>query len=110
LPSEAFIAVDDFPNAQKLAEHLTYLMDNQDEYFKLFEWRSKWTKADLNGDGYLQGTSHFWLIICYFLGHCALCDKVHKERYVVPTPISDIKQWYNENSKCENAVPASWYN
>ncbi|KAI6184792.1 Fucosyl transferase [Aphelenchoides bicaudatus] len=47
-PPEAFVAVDDFSSVQKLADHLRFLIDNPDEYFKLIAWRNEWTRAGWN--------------------------------------------------------------
>jgi len=97
VPSESFIAVDDFPNAQKLAEYLNYLIDNPDEYFKYFEWRNNWTWADSNTKDYRQG-------------FCDLCEKLQRNNGSTIAPIYDLEGWYLNNSKCESAVGESWYN
>ncbi|KAM9497170.1 4-galactosyl-N-acetylglucosaminide 3-alpha-L-fucosyltransferase 9-like [Clarias gariepinus] len=39
IPADSFIHVDDFESPQKLAEHLTFLDQNQEKYEQYFNWR-----------------------------------------------------------------------
>ena len=43
LPKNSYINIFDFKTIQDLANHILYLDDNFDEYFKYFTWRTKWT-------------------------------------------------------------------
>ncbi|XP_069479925.1 3-galactosyl-N-acetylglucosaminide 4-alpha-L-fucosyltransferase FUT3-like [Ambystoma mexicanum] len=54
LPAEAFIHVDDFPNAQELAAYLKLLNSDDEKYQKYFDWRRRLQIAK-NGDW----NSHF---------------------------------------------------
>ncbi|KAI6196041.1 Glyco-tran-10-N domain-containing protein [Aphelenchoides besseyi] len=97
LPSNAFVAVDDFNSAKDLADHLTFLMDHPNEYFKLIQWRNEWATAKWNADGYR-------------LGICGLCERLQKEIDVKSKPIDDLKSWYRSNSPCTASVQHSWFN
>uniref|UniRef100_A0A183BMR9 Fucosyltransferase n=1 Tax=Globodera pallida TaxID=36090 RepID=A0A183BMR9_GLOPA len=48
LPPNSFIAVDDFASVAKLADYLTALMDNTDQYFAYFRWRANFAVVPLN--------------------------------------------------------------
>ncbi|KAI6171861.1 Glyco-tran-10-N domain-containing protein [Aphelenchoides besseyi] len=97
LPSNAFVAVDDFDSAKDLADHLKFLMDHPYEYFKLIEWRNEWAKAKWNAESYRIGT-------------CGLCERLQKEIDVKSRPIDDLKSWYRSNSPCSPSVQHSWFN
>uniref|UniRef100_A0A914I871 Fucosyltransferase n=1 Tax=Globodera rostochiensis TaxID=31243 RepID=A0A914I871_GLORO len=48
LPPNSFIAVDDFASVAKLADYLTALVDNTDQYFEYFRWRANFAAVPLN--------------------------------------------------------------
>ncbi|KAH7724733.1 alpha1,3-fucosyltransferase [Aphelenchoides avenae] len=91
VPPMSYIAMDDFPNAKALADHLNTLMSNRSEYMKYFAWRGQgWSRARWNAPGYR-------------IGLCRLCEKLLEPTAEHPTaPIADIARWYTEQSNCES--------
>ncbi|GMR50747.1 hypothetical protein PMAYCL1PPCAC_20942, partial [Pristionchus mayeri] len=51
IPSDAFIAIDDFESIVKLKEYLEKLMKNDDEYMKYFEWFNRAEDRDIKDKG-----------------------------------------------------------
>ncbi|KAF4081758.1 hypothetical protein AMELA_G00164840 [Ameiurus melas] len=46
IPGDSFIHVDDFKSPQELAEHLTFLDQNQEAYERYFTWRQYFTAEE----------------------------------------------------------------
>ncbi|XP_077062995.1 4-galactosyl-N-acetylglucosaminide 3-alpha-L-fucosyltransferase 9-like [Siphateles boraxobius] len=82
VPGDAFIHVNDFPDAKSLAEYLLQLDKDEEAYRRFFNWRK-----------YLSPTPHlilqtqeFILAICTACGHIAR-HREYKEAH-------DIYEWY----------------
>ena len=85
-PPNSFLHVDNFPSPQRLAEHLTFLHENTEEYIKHLAWV---------GRGHFPDTKFF----------CRVCGLLHHPR---PVPFhSDIEQWWSPDRTCTNS---SWTN
>ncbi|KAN0047728.1 hypothetical protein ACTA71_002113 [Dictyostelium dimigraforme] len=46
LPYNSYVWVGDFENAKQLADHLKYLAENDEEYYKLLSWRNNETAIE----------------------------------------------------------------
>ncbi|XP_030621204.1 alpha-(1,3)-fucosyltransferase 9-like [Chanos chanos] len=82
VPSDSFIHVDDFPNAQALANYLLQLDKDEEAYRKYFQWRN-----------YLTAKPHLVLQQQEFiLAICSACEHVgrHSEYKVA----HEIYKWY----------------
>ena len=85
-PLNSFLHVDNFAGPQRLAEHLTFLHENKEEYNKHFSWLHQ---------GRLAKTKFF----------CRVCSLLHH-----PKPVrfhSDIEEWWSPLETCTNS---SWTN
>jgi len=73
LPSpEAAILTKNFESPEKLAEHLKYLLDNEEEYNKRLAWKG----GGVDGDGVKQGEERMTKIqyMSFATGPCRLCE------------------------------------
>uniref|UniRef100_UPI0037E99BBB 4-galactosyl-N-acetylglucosaminide 3-alpha-L-fucosyltransferase 9-like n=1 Tax=Semicossyphus pulcher TaxID=241346 RepID=UPI0037E99BBB len=83
LPSDAFIHVNDFPDAEALAQFLLYLDTKDEEYLRYFEWRK-----------FYSVTPHLLSIKNEFIQPvCLACDHMSRDRdYHV---VHDLYKWYS---------------
>ncbi|XP_030621215.1 alpha-(1,3)-fucosyltransferase 9-like [Chanos chanos] len=80
-PSDAFIHVNDFPNAEALAKYLLQLDKDEAAYRKYFQWRNY-----LTAEPHLLSTQEFVLPIC------SACEHINSHReYKVA---HEIYNWY----------------
>ncbi len=82
VPSDAFIAADDFCGPKALADYLLFLDKNVTEYLRYFRWRERKIV-----------TSNVWPPKC-----CGICRKLLSEP--PPKSISDIHKWWHTDSGC----------
>ncbi len=80
-PSDAFIHINDFPDAKSLAEFLLFLDNNNEAYMRYFEWRKFYTAA-----------TH--LLKGFTLIHpiCLACDHMSRDREF--SVVHDLNKWY----------------
>ncbi|KAM9496767.1 4-galactosyl-N-acetylglucosaminide 3-alpha-L-fucosyltransferase 9-like [Clarias gariepinus] len=77
IPPDSFIHVDDFESPEKLAEHLTFLDQNQEKYEQYFNWRKLFF-----AESTFFGLEHA----------CRSCDHIRKhDNYRV---FKSITKWY----------------
>ena len=90
LPKHSFIHVNDFPNPQKLADHLLFLDRNPEEYIKYMNWRKDHTK------------------VCGPSLSCQLCHKLVQSSFnsLETQPIQDFGTFWKKG-ECEKPVENS---
>ncbi|XP_077062981.1 4-galactosyl-N-acetylglucosaminide 3-alpha-L-fucosyltransferase 9-like [Siphateles boraxobius] len=82
VPGDAFIHVNDFPDAKSLAEYLLQLDKDEEAYRRFFNWRK-----------YLSPTPHLILQTQEFiLAICTACDHIARHREYKEA--HDIYEWY----------------
>ncbi|XDV49607.1 hypothetical protein PO909_018822 [Leuciscus waleckii] len=82
VPGDAFIHVNDFPDAKSLAEYLLQLDKDEEAYRRFFNWRK-----------YLSPTPHLVLKTQEFiLPICTACDHIARHREYKQA--HDIYEWY----------------
>ncbi|VDO18816.1 unnamed protein product [Heligmosomoides polygyrus] len=77
IPSDSFIALDDFKTVKELGDYMNYLRSNDTAYLKYFEW----TKHYRNPAKYVGNSL------------CKLCEDIHMGEKMV---IKDIVKYYKE--------------
>ncbi|KHJ93955.1 fucosyl transferase [Oesophagostomum dentatum] len=80
IPSDSFIALDDFENTQELGNYLNFLRRNDTEYKKYFQWRRHYRDPW----GYRSDAL------------CKLCEDIYNGTELV---ITNIKEYY-EKKQC----------
>ncbi|KFD63550.1 hypothetical protein M514_01618, partial [Trichuris suis] len=97
VPNNSFIAVDDFDNPEKLADYLKRLNEDDDQYFKYFEWRNH---VDLFGVEHRLTN-----------GFCNLCRKLQNQKEgwtVTPSKSAkDTMSWYMQKGICHDKYEAT---
>lgn len=83
VPSSSFIAIDDFPNAKALADHLKFLIENPAEYMKHFEWKIRYKINWANSR----------------MRNCELCRIIAEGKTRM---IPNINAWWHTDAKCES--------
>lgn len=103
VPTDSFIAMDQFASPKEMADYLHLLMKNPDAYMKHFQWRSQnWSIAPWNHEGFR-------------IGICALCEQLlnlrNGNQAKAIAPIPDAVKWFEQESKCEGGEFAEqWAN
>ena len=91
---KSFISVRDFETPEELADHIKFLMDNEEEYLKYFAWKqhgiflifSSFLKSiffNLLLFWWIKGYSHKFathLNNCAHYGECRICKELHQQR------------------------------
>uniref|UniRef100_A0AC35U6P6 Fucosyltransferase n=1 Tax=Rhabditophanes sp. KR3021 TaxID=114890 RepID=A0AC35U6P6_9BILA len=96
LPKNSFIALDDYKGAKEMADHLSFLMENDDEYMKYFAYRSE--NLTVMNHNELMKVS----------GYCALCKKLitslssQQETTLIP----DVKAKFEKMANCIPQIAA----
>ncbi|MFH4982021.1 hypothetical protein AB6A40_008730 [Gnathostoma spinigerum] len=89
LPTNSFIAMDDFKSSKEMAAYLGFLMQNEERYMEYFGWRSKgWARPKWQSEGYR-------------LGYCRLCEELMKEVPLASRSTREIFDWFINTSECE---------
>jgi alpha-1,3-fucosyltransferase len=80
LPPHSFVDVRDFQSPQQLAEYLQFLVDNDEEYLKYFQWKRDFEIKTLG----------------IHEPFCKLCELLHKERKFLVD--FDLEDWWDTKS------------
>ena len=105
VPGGAFIHVDDFESVEKLADHINFLVGNDEAYFEYFDW---WRTDNLTEWSRLYEAKQFWN------GGksgdsvwCDVCRDAYEARQgkLVQPAITDMQGWWNghESQDCHGA-------
>ncbi|KAF7636779.1 Glyco_tran_10_N domain-containing protein [Meloidogyne graminicola] len=86
IPSNAFIAVDDFNSINELIEYLKALTNNTEKYLKHFEWTKTYTKRKIVYD---------------YLPLCKICEYATKHFEQKTKSKINLNQFWNEKH-CNN--------
>uniref|UniRef100_A0AC35U3N5 Fucosyltransferase n=1 Tax=Rhabditophanes sp. KR3021 TaxID=114890 RepID=A0AC35U3N5_9BILA len=93
VPPHSFIAMDDFNSGKEMALYLSYLLANETEYLKYFDFRKDvW---------YKEANTSF----------CYLCEEVRKLLKTGRRKVyKDVRKWMSNASRClnDNYVPSKW--
>lgn len=97
LPSNSFIAIDDFPEGpEQLANYLKFLMNDTHEYLKYFEWKII---------GYSETKRHPQTGIQW--GFCGICEKLWEEEKTGRKETKfykSVEAWWGQNVSCDNEL------
>ncbi|XP_057212127.1 4-galactosyl-N-acetylglucosaminide 3-alpha-L-fucosyltransferase 9-like [Triplophysa rosa] len=83
VPRDAFIHVDDFPDAKSLAEYLTQLDRDEDAYRRYFNWRR-----------HFSAQPHLLLQQEFDLPICDACEYIATHKHY--KEIHDLYEWYHK--------------
>ncbi|VDM65127.1 unnamed protein product [Strongylus vulgaris] len=78
IPPHSFIAVDDYKSLKDLARYLDFLLKNDTEYLRYFEWTEHFRRPDKYESNAL----------------CKLCEDIYNGETV---EVHDIKKYYEAN-------------
>ncbi|KFD67608.1 hypothetical protein M514_03453 [Trichuris suis] len=89
LPSGSFIAADDFKSPRQLANYLTHLSENVDDYLKYFKWLKLFHKPRMTS------------MATAFCKLCAFLEAQSPSSKVTPSETArNALQWYTEERQC----------
>ncbi|KFM73647.1 Alpha-(1,3)-fucosyltransferase C, partial [Stegodyphus mimosarum] len=83
LPSHSFIDVKEFSTPKDLAERLTILNNDEEQYLAYFRWKEHYE---------VKNVSYIWL--------CELCEKLHNISAKYLQPNKEISSWWFSKSSC----------
>ena len=90
-PEHSFINMLDYKNMSQLAEHLVHLGENDDEYSKYLEWKTRYKVLNSKYD--------------FNQAHCHLCQLIHDHGKTGETRvIKDLNKWFITESHCKTVL------
>ena len=103
LPENSYIFIEDFSTLGRLVSYLQYLLDNEKEYLKYFEWRLSsscfYPLFNVNEKTYVEASVEYWNN--FVNGFCELCKKLNDKSYLQNSKVipSLAKYWYGPERK-----------